>query len=186
MQISSKAHSTLKIEAECLSETSVDFQWAAWRIPEDRNLHKHNSYIVHNQGFEATFNIWRILSNAACSSDSEESVRDVILTCLLAAIVTAYKACVFCSVKKCIEKKPVSLNSFPITLCMEGCDIFLIRQCLYIYSANMFYVENMVLQYQEFCFLLLFEVMSSCSFQLCQLEEVQYTPFSYPLRTASQ
>jgi hypothetical protein len=34
---------TLKMEATCLSETSVDFQWSTWcYIPEGRILHNHS------------------------------------------------------------------------------------------------------------------------------------------------
>jgi hypothetical protein len=33
---------TLKMEATCFTEMSVDFQWTTWRhIPEERSLHNH-------------------------------------------------------------------------------------------------------------------------------------------------
>jgi hypothetical protein len=35
---------TLKMEATCFSDMSVDFQWTTWRyIPDDRTLHNHCS-----------------------------------------------------------------------------------------------------------------------------------------------
>jgi hypothetical protein len=52
--VSFSAYSTLKMEAMCSSETSVNFQQATWRfIPEDRTLHNHRSenlksYKTHN------------------------------------------------------------------------------------------------------------------------------------------
>jgi hypothetical protein len=60
MLVSSSAYSsTLKIEAACSSETSIDFQWTRQRyIPEDRILNNHRydnfkSYRVVHAGWLA-------------------------------------------------------------------------------------------------------------------------------------
>jgi hypothetical protein len=43
---------TLKREAVCFSETSIDFHRAAWRyIPEDKSLHSHNSYNLKSNNY---------------------------------------------------------------------------------------------------------------------------------------
>jgi hypothetical protein len=49
MLICCSAYSTLKTEAICSSETSVDFQQTTWcYIPEDSTLHNHRDLYIHS------------------------------------------------------------------------------------------------------------------------------------------
>jgi hypothetical protein len=69
-------YSTLKMEAICSSETSVDSQWTIWRyIPEDGTIHKHRCENLKSYRVLASFKLIPWGHSLSCRANNSKKLR---------------------------------------------------------------------------------------------------------------